>query len=79
MPPDAIAALVGVLAECALLRDNEAKKNWKSIVERLVKNEACRNKCWAYDMRSGNSVGVLGERRWEARRARPAEGAVSGE
>lgn len=33
MPPDAIAALVGVLAECGLLRDNEAKKNWKSIAK----------------------------------------------
>ena len=60
VPPDAIAALVGVLAECGLLRDNEAKKNWKSIVERLVKSEAYRNKCWAYDMASGKQCWCSG-------------------
>ena len=59
--PDAITSLVGVLAESGLLRDGEAKKNWKSIVERLVKNETYTNRCWAYDMASGKQCWCSGQ------------------
>ena len=77
VPPDAIASLVGVLAESGLLRDGDAKKNWKSIVNRLVTSELYRRKCFAYDMASGKQYWCSGQEKVPGA-ARAPQAKVSG-
>ena len=78
MPPDAIASLVEVLAESGLLRDGDAKKNWKSIVNRLVTSELYRRKCFAYDMASGKQYWWSGQEKVPGAARAPHQAKVGG-
>jgi hypothetical protein len=56
LEPQNIVALGRPLALHGLLRDDAAKTNWESIVERLINNKSFRETKFSYDMVSGTMV-----------------------